>query len=335
MNFSDSRYKRLKNLFDNSQDVFVIHWSRQNLTDNEGGVSTPRIVGIIVRSLDGAITKTFAIHLEAEKAGFTSEDIDTYYDQLEERVLRDFVDFAKQYSTNTWVHWDSDDPHIGFEAISHRYEVLLNKGSEEGQQDEVQDIFEIPVQNRVNLNSCLKEIYGSNYEKRPQLQNLIKSNNDGDCELEVSLKKLDTNYTLKKTLFYKDIDMKLIKDEFLNILCGLKDTYDIKKTRFQVTVDNKISSQNDSKSFTFNYMKDLNQVFEDIKTYLIKEAEKINNSDIEFSNQKNISTTHYIRIFPAGSNKRRKGQEKCFSIYIPNYSSKEIIKILKGENDAE
>lgn len=178
MNFSDSRYKRLKNLFDNPQDVFVIHWSRQNLNDNEGGVSTPRIVGIIVRSLDGAITKTFAIHLEAEKAGFTSEDIDTYYDQLEERVLRDFVDFAKQYSTNTWVHWDSDDPHIGFEAITHRYKVLLNKGNEEGQQDEV-DIFEIPVQNRVNLNSCLKEIYGSNYEKAPKLQNLIKSNNDG------------------------------------------------------------------------------------------------------------------------------------------------------------
>ena len=179
MNYSNTQYKKLKNLFDNTQDVFVIHWSRQNLTDNEGGFSTPRIIGIIIRSLNGAITKTFAIHLEAEKAGLTSEDIDTYYDQLEEQVLKNFIVFTEQYSTNIWVHWDSDDPHVGFEAIDHRYRVLYNKGVEEGEQEEIQNTFKIPLQNRINLNSCLKEIYGLKYEKPPQLQNLIKSNNDG------------------------------------------------------------------------------------------------------------------------------------------------------------
>ena len=179
MNFTDSQYKKLKNLFDNSESVFVIHWTRQNLTDNEGGVSTPRIVGIFVRSLDGAITKTFAIHLEAEKAGFTSEGIEIYYDQLEEQVLRDFFKFTKEYSTNKWVYWDSDDPHIGFEATAHRYKVLVGKGFDGGEQEEENDIFEIPAQYRVNLNSCLKEIYGANYEKPPQFQNLIKSNNEG------------------------------------------------------------------------------------------------------------------------------------------------------------
>lgn len=174
MNFSDKQYNKLKKLFDNPRDVLIVHWTRQNLKDNQGGFSTPRIIGIIVRSLDEAITKTFAIHLEAEKSGFTSEDIETYYDQLEEQVLKDFNEFVREYNFCQWVHWDSDDPHLGFEAISHRYSVLVNK--------EDQDLVEIPTQNRINLNSCLKEIYGSNYESNPQLDNLMKSNNDGQLE---------------------------------------------------------------------------------------------------------------------------------------------------------
>ena len=43
-------------------------------------------------------------------------------------------------------------------------------------------MVEIPTQNRINLNSCLKEIYGSNYESIPQLDNLMKSNNDGQLK---------------------------------------------------------------------------------------------------------------------------------------------------------
>ncbi|BFP42470.1 hypothetical protein FGF1_33150 [Flavobacteriaceae bacterium GF1] len=177
MNSSDKQYKRLKKLFNNPKNVLVIHWARQNLKDNQGGYSTPRIIAIMIRSLDESITKIFAIHLEAEKSGFTSEDIETYYDQLEEQVLKDFNEFVREYNNCDWVYWDSDDPHSGFEATSHRYHVLVNK--------EDQDLVEIPFHKRVSLNSCLKEIYGANYENDPQLDNLMKSNNDGQLKANV------------------------------------------------------------------------------------------------------------------------------------------------------
>ncbi|MFA0964548.1 hypothetical protein AB9P05_22260 [Roseivirga sp. BDSF3-8] len=176
MNFSDKQYKRLKKLFDNPENVLVVHWARQNLKDNSGGF-TPRITAIFVQSLDESTNRYFAIHLEAEKIGLIPEDIETYYDQLEEQILKDFNEFVREYNNCEWVYWDSDDPHSGFEATNHRYQVLVNK--------EDQNLVEIPVHKRVNLNSCLKEIYGVNYESIPQLDNLMKSNNDGQLKSDV------------------------------------------------------------------------------------------------------------------------------------------------------
>lgn len=155
----------------NPSQVLIIHYSRQNLTDNESGVATPRIIAILVKSLDGKENYCFAIHHEAEKANIILENITDYYDQLEERLLKSFNTFVKKHRDCQWIHWDMNDVHFSFEAIKHRYCVMVD---EEGN-----DFQEISTYNRINLNSLLKCIYGNNYEKEPEFENLMKTNNQG------------------------------------------------------------------------------------------------------------------------------------------------------------
>lgn len=163
--------KILEGLRSNPSQALVIHYSRQNLMDNESGIATPRIIAIMVKSIDGKQNHCFAIHHEAEKAKIILENITTYYEQLEERLLRSFNSFVKNNRDCKWVHWDMNDVHFGFEAIKHRYCVLIDQDGK--------DFQEIQNHNRINLNVLLKEIYGGNYEKEPQLENLMKTNNGG------------------------------------------------------------------------------------------------------------------------------------------------------------
>lgn len=167
----DNAVQQLRSLIDNPDEALVIHYSRQNLTDNERGMATPRIIAIMIKSLDGIITNCFAIHHEAEKAKVTLESIEDYYDLLEGRLLIGFNKFVKKNPGRKWIHWDMNDVHFSFEAIEHRYKVL---------NDEAADGFvQVPNNNRVNLSQLIKIIYGSNYEKAPQLDNLMRTNNNG------------------------------------------------------------------------------------------------------------------------------------------------------------
>ena len=168
---SEVAYNKIQSIYSNASSVLVIHCSRQNLTDNDGGLSTPRIITIKVKSLDGRINSTFAIHLEAEKLKIIWEEIENYYDQLEGRVLGEFNKFVSDYREYTWIHWDMDGIHFGFEAIRHRYCVLVDS--------EGKDYCEVPIEKRVNINALLKDIYSDNYENEPMMENLMKSNNNG------------------------------------------------------------------------------------------------------------------------------------------------------------
>jgi len=165
--------KIVEGLRSNPSQALVIHYSRQDLMDNELGVKTPRIVAIMVKSIDGGHHACFAIHHEAEKAQLIPEDIPDRYDFLEEKLLRSFNSFVQRNKGCKWIHWDMIDVHFSFEAIRHRYNVMIAE-SEQGFQ-------EIPNHNRINLNSLLKNIYGDNYEKEPQFENLMKTNNGGVC----------------------------------------------------------------------------------------------------------------------------------------------------------
>jgi len=166
--------KIVEGLKRNPSQALVIHYSRQDLMDNESGIKSPRIVAIMVKSVDGAQNECFAIHREAEKATLLPEDIPDRYDFLEERLLRSFNSFVNANRGCKWIHWDMNDVHFSFEAIKHRYYVLIA--------EKEQDFHEIPNHNRINLNSMLKNIYGDNYEKEPHFENLMKTNNDGVCK---------------------------------------------------------------------------------------------------------------------------------------------------------
>ena len=155
----------------NPSESLVIHYSRQDLEDNESGMATPRIIAIIVKSLDGKFNECFAIHHEAEKAKIVSDEITNYYDLLEERLIKSFVSFVKTHRNYNWLHWDMNDVHFSFEAIEHRYKVLIDENGK--------DFINVPLDKRFNINQLLQCIYGNNYENEPQLDNLIKSNNKG------------------------------------------------------------------------------------------------------------------------------------------------------------
>lgn len=162
--------KILEGLQAGTTPAFVIHYSRQDLSDNEGGRATPRIVAIMTKSIDGRETHCFAIHHEAEKAKIISEEIENYYDMLEERLLNSFNSFVGKNRNCIWLHWDMNDVHFGFEAIKHRYMVLCVN----------QEAFnEIPTRSRVNINELLKNIFGGKYEREPRMENLMRTNNEG------------------------------------------------------------------------------------------------------------------------------------------------------------
>jgi hypothetical protein len=174
MKRSEADLAKLKDVLENgASTTLCVHCSRQNLADNEGGVKTPRIIAIMVKSLDGRVVRVFAIHHEAEKAKIIEEEIEDFYDELEGRLLVAFNRFVEAYRDFAWLHWDMDGVHFGFTALRHRYEVLVNNTGD--------GYCEIPEDKTLNLNSLLRSIYGERYESEPQLENLMKTNNGGSA----------------------------------------------------------------------------------------------------------------------------------------------------------
>lgn len=170
----DTAVQLLRSMIDNPTEALIIHYSRQNLNDNEQGMATPRIIAIMVKSLDGIITNCFAIHHEAEKARIIRESITDYYDLLEGKLLISFNNFVKDNIGRKWIHWDMNDVHFSFEAIKHRYEVLVDEKGE--------GFVDVPNKDRINLNQLIKSVYGANYENEPQLDNLMRTNNKGNLK---------------------------------------------------------------------------------------------------------------------------------------------------------
>lgn len=197
--------KVLEDIKNNPSQALLIHYSRQALNDNDQGIATPRIIAIMVKSLDGA-TFTFAINHEAEKAKVIRENIADYYDLLEERLIRRFNSFVKNHRGHKWLHWDMNDVHFSFEAIEHRYRVLIDERGAE--------FNEVPIQNRINLNDLLKDIYSSNYEKSPQLDNLMKTNNKGQY-IDGFLTLTDEALAFKQLDFPKILESLRCKVNFL------------------------------------------------------------------------------------------------------------------------
>lgn len=118
--------EKLKTLQENEHNLYVIHYSCENLNDNNENYS-PRVTSIAVLHLKSNTMHSFSIHLIAEKMKISRGEIDQNYDVLEKKMLEDFYEFVKESDEIVWLHWNMSNINYGFEALSHRYEVLTEE----------------------------------------------------------------------------------------------------------------------------------------------------------------------------------------------------------------
>jgi len=154
----------LAKLIDHPEQVVVIHYSCEGFYDRLNS-TTPRITSIAVRNLGSGQTTSFSIHQMAERKGYSNEEVESHYDQLEKLMLNDFYEYVRTHSTHTWLHWNMRDMNFGFQAIAHRCKIL------KGQPAEVHE------SNLVNLSQLLIDIYGVNYIGHSRLQKIVEKNN--------------------------------------------------------------------------------------------------------------------------------------------------------------
>lgn len=155
----------INELLNNSGNLLIIHYSCESFYDIKDG-HTPRITSIAVRYYKTAQTKSFSIHKIAERKGKLNE-VETYYDQLEKEMLKEFFEFVTQHMQYNWVHWNMRDINYGFEAIENRYQVLGGKPTH------------IDDSKKFDLARLLVDMYGLRYIGHPRLEKLIEKNGIG------------------------------------------------------------------------------------------------------------------------------------------------------------
>ncbi|HHF3133840.1 hypothetical protein [Vibrio diabolicus] len=159
--------EKLKQLKESENSLYVIHYSCENLNDNNENYS-PRVTSIAVLHLQSHTMHSFSIHLIAEKRGISRADIDQNYNEIERQMLSDFYEFVRQVDNAIWLHWNMSNINYGFEALAHRYEVLSKEKA-----PRIRDT------SKVNLSSLILEKYGKNSIDHPRMQTL-KDLNDGN-----------------------------------------------------------------------------------------------------------------------------------------------------------
>jgi len=159
--------EKLKFLKSNEHNLYVIHYSCENLNDNNENMS-PRVTSIAALHLQSNTMHSFSIHLIAEKAHIGRDEITNNYNQLEKQMLADFYSFVRDNNGALWLHWNMSNTNYGFEALSHRYEVLTGeKGAR------IQD------SNKYNVSSLIVEKYGKESISHPRMKTL-QHLNDGN-----------------------------------------------------------------------------------------------------------------------------------------------------------
>jgi hypothetical protein len=150
------------------QNVVVVHYSCENLYDTTSKRS-PRITSIAIRKFQSGITRSFSIHMYAERKGWLDE-ISEHYDELERVMLDEYYEMVRDCRGYKWVHWNMRDIKFGFPSIDHRYEVLGGTPAV------------IPDENKVDLSRMCVAIYGIGYIGHPRLERLVELNHIGKME---------------------------------------------------------------------------------------------------------------------------------------------------------
>lgn len=155
--------RKLEDLFQQPEHTIIIHYSCESFYDRENNPRSPRVTSIAVRNLDSGQTKSFSIHLVAERKSLL-DSIDQHYDQLEKEMLQDFFEEARVHQHCKWLHWNMRDANYGFEALENRVRALGGMP------------VSIPEANRYDLSRLLVSIYGIGYIGHPRLDNLMREN---------------------------------------------------------------------------------------------------------------------------------------------------------------
>ncbi len=154
---------QLEKIFSTPEHTLIIHYSCESFYDRNNPLS-PRVTSIAVRNLDSGQTKSFSIHLVAERIGHLNS-IDQHYDELEKAMLEDFFLTVSKRQHCQWVHWNMRDANYGFEALENRLCALGGTISDT-----------VPELNRIDLSRILVSIYGTKYISHPRLENIIRHN---------------------------------------------------------------------------------------------------------------------------------------------------------------
>ncbi len=148
----------------NPENFYIVHYSCQSLNDDNEGLS-PRITSIGVTHFATEQTVSFSTHAIAEEMGISREDVQGGFDNVEEKLLKDFYGFVRDRRDKFWIHWNMRNLTYGFEHLEHRYLALGGT-----------DAAVIPVERRINLNDMLARRYGSDYADHPKMRNLMDLN---------------------------------------------------------------------------------------------------------------------------------------------------------------
>lgn len=163
MGINNSR-EFLKELKAHPENFYLIHYSCQNLNDDNEALS-PRITSIAVTHFSTEQTVSFSTHSIAEEMHIARAQVRERFDDVERELLRSFYAFVRDRRDKYWVHWNMRNLTYGFEHLEHRYRALGGA-----------DATVIPVERRLNLNDLVADRFGSEYAKHPKLWSLMEMN---------------------------------------------------------------------------------------------------------------------------------------------------------------
>ena len=154
---------QLDDAFRQPEHSVLVHYSCESFYDRENPRS-PRVTSIAVRNLDTGQTKSFSIHLVAERQALL-DSIEQHYDQLERSMLEGFFEAVRERQHCRWLHWNMRDANYGFEALENRLLALGGK-----------PVATVPEDKRVDLSRIFVSLYGTGYIQHPRLESLMTKN---------------------------------------------------------------------------------------------------------------------------------------------------------------
>ncbi|WP_174553324.1 hypothetical protein [Pseudomonas frederiksbergensis] len=139
----------VEGLYEDSNRVYVIHYSCESFYENATGESK-RVTSIAIRNLKSGQTKSWSIHKEAELTKQLGNMVEGL-DKFEKSMLKGYFQFLERHKDCRFLHWNMRDENFGFYALEHRFRVLGGKP------------FELQDDKKVDLARELVALYGRNY----------------------------------------------------------------------------------------------------------------------------------------------------------------------------